>query len=477
MKKINVKTLADSSPFRPLDIIFFSLAAAASFFFMSHPDLWETANHSYVFLECLFGGQFMDFYNVVAQHSNSYYYINGANYNVFIYIIFALWELPVFLFNRIAGLPMVETFIILWAKAVPCFFYAGCGYMVMRLAEKLGLAKDKAMLTAAFFLFNPVAFFSPMVMGQYDTLCLFFTLWALCHYIDGNYTKFSLIIGVGVVCKFFALLIFVPLVLLAEKRLLRIIKYGLMSLWLYIPTTLLFMGRTGQAGGFVSTMIGRMFASEIPSGMGGVALFVTLYAIIVFVSFLYNPKEKTAYMAVYLPMVVFGLLFHSIFWHPQWIVLLMPFVVLTTALHSVRGPWYWLDMVICAGFFLLCFCHYGTQTGAVLFDGGWLYSIWWFRVATAPYWVGLDVLLGKIPFLFQLGPVMFSGAIFANIIFKFPLGRTTLSDRLASESEYDSLSDKTFLYLIFIAGFICMWLVPSVAEFVNAHNACLMDIF
>ena len=477
MKKINVKTLADSKPFRFYDTIFFSLAALVSFFFMSHPDLWETANHSYVFLECLFSGQFIDFYNVVAAHNNGYYYINGANYNVFIYIIFALWELPVFLFNRIADLPLVESFIILWAKAVCAGFFAGCGYMVMRLAQKLGLTKERAMLTAAFFLFNPVAFFSPMVMGQYDTLCLFFTLWALCFYLDGNYTKFSLVIGVGVVCKFFALLIFVPLILLAEKRLLKIVKYGIISMWLYIPTTLLFMGRTGEAGGFVSTMIGRMFSAEIPSGQGGAALFVTVYAIIVFAAFLYNPKGKTAYMAVYLPMAVFGLLFHSIFWHPQWVVLLMPFVVLTTALHKTRSPWYWLDMVMSAGFFLLCFCHYGTQTGAVLFDGGWLYSIWWFRVATAPYWVALDVLLGKVPFLFQLAPVMFSGAIFANIIFKFPFGSTTFSDKLTADVEYDKISDKAFLYMIFIFGFICMWLVPSLAEFASAHNGWMIDIF
>ena len=43
------------------DKILFGVAFLLAFFFMSHPDLWETANHSYVFLECLFDGQFMNF--------------------------------------------------------------------------------------------------------------------------------------------------------------------------------------------------------------------------------------------------------------------------------------------------------------------------------------------------------------------------------------------------------------------------------
>ena len=71
--------------FNICDVVFFSLAAVAAFFFTSHPDLWETANHSYVFLECLFSGRFFDFYEVVAAHENWYYYINGANYNILIY--------------------------------------------------------------------------------------------------------------------------------------------------------------------------------------------------------------------------------------------------------------------------------------------------------------------------------------------------------------------------------------------------------
>ena len=48
---------------------------------------------------------------------------------------------------------------------------------------------------------------------------------------------------------------------------------------------------------------------------------------------------------------------------------------------------------------------------------------------------------------------------------------------MTADVEYDKISDKAFLYMIFIFGFICMWLVPSLAEFASAHNGWMIDIF
>ena len=466
--------------FNICDVVFFTLAAVAAFFFTSHPDLWETANHSYVFLECLFSGQFLDFYEVVAAHENWYYYINGANYNILIYIIFGIWELPIFLIHQIFSLPLDESFMIHWAKVVPCLFYIGCGAMFAKLGQKLGLAKEKALMAAMFFLFNPIAFFSPMVMGQYDTLCLFFTLWALTHYAEGRYQRFSFILGIGVVCKFFPLLIFVPLILLVEKRIPKIIQYGVTTLWLYIPTTLLFMGRTGEAGGFTMAMINRMFELTVPMGVADMPLFILLYALVLFAAFVYNPKsEKTRqYLGVYIPMVVFGLLFICIHWHPQWLVLLMPFVVMTTQLHTNRTPWYWLELVMAAGYFLIGFCYNAGQTGAVLFDGGWLWMLFDMRIAVQKNWMHLDYFIKNVPFVFQLAPVLFAGSVIANIALKFPIGETTVADKLSSGGSYDKVNDKVYLYGIFVIGFICIWVLPSVLEFLNAFEVInLNDIF
>ncbi len=468
MKVLN-KKLRWPDGFKFYDKLFFTLAFVFAFFFMSHPDLWETANHSYVFLESVFSGNFMNFYEFCAAHNNTYYYINVANYNIMIYILFGLWELPVFIFNQVFSLPLNEQFIIYWAKIVCVAFFVGCGYMVKKLCKGLGFTDSKATMAAVFFLFNPIAFYSPMAMGQYDTLCLFFTLWALCYYIEGDMGRFSLVIGVGMVFKFFPLLILVPLVLLKEKKIFKIVQYGVMSMWLYIPTTALFLGRTGNAAAFTKAMIERMFAVTVDVGMGKPSTYISVYALIVFAAFLWTPKNSRQlnYGAVYISMAVFSLLYVFIYWHPQWLILMIPFIVITTFMQDNPKPWWFMDLIMAAGFFFTCFLYFPNQTGAYLFVGGVASHIGGITVA-GENWQYISHFMGLVPYLVQLVPVMFTGSVVGNLIFKLPIGDSSLADRLSDKMAYDNFSDKLFLYGIFIIGFLGFWLAPSLLELINA---------
>ncbi len=471
MKHLVIKRLPKLFPdeFNIKDKLFFITAFLFAFFFMSHPDLWETANHSYVFLESVFSGNFMNFYEFCAAHNNTYYYINVANYNICMYILFGLWELPVFLFNNLFGLALSEKFIIYWAKALCAIFFVGCGYMVRQIGLELGFDRNKACYAAMFFLFNPVAFFSPMVMGQYDVICLFFTLCAIVYYLRDDMKNFSLVMGISFVYKFFSLMIFIPLLLLKEKKIINLIKYGLLSLWLYLPSTLLFRGRTGNASAFTKAMIERIFSITADTGMRAVPVFILIYAIIVFFRFLYSPSEKalTGYPAIYLPMLIFGLLFNYIYWHPQWLVLLMPFIILTTFCIENKAPWFYLDLVMAAGFFLFCFTNYGTQSGSVLFSGGLIGHTIGAHLPTAANRKNISHFIGLIPYSYALTPVMFTGALVANIIFKFPVGNIVFADKISSSKDFDKISDKLCIYGVFLIGFIGLWLCPSILEWLN----------
>ena len=73
-----------------------------------HPDLMETANHSYLLLDNIFSGRFLDFYTDVFAHGSDLYYINAAHYNIAAYMMFAVWELPVWLVNRVFSLAVNE---------------------------------------------------------------------------------------------------------------------------------------------------------------------------------------------------------------------------------------------------------------------------------------------------------------------------------------------------------------------------------
>lgn len=440
------------------------------FLLFAHPDIFETSNHSYLFLESMFKGKFFDYYSYVAAHENTYYYINNAHYNIIVYTIFAIWQLPVFIINFIFGLALNEQFLWLWSKAVSVGFYIACGYMVRQIGKALNMSDANANASGLFFIFNPISFLGAVVMGQYDSMCIFFTLAALLFYLKGDYTKFCLMAGVGIVCKFFPLIIVVFLIVLAEKRILHIIKYLAITMWLYVLTSLLFLGKTGNAAAFNSQMIERVFTNTVDTSAGAVSVLVLILAVLLVGVFLYTPKakEQKNYLAVYLPLVLMSVLFINVEWHPQWLTLMIQFLVLTTFMQKNKQPWFILDIVMSVGFVLVCFIKFPNHMGAALFDGGIFNMMSGIRVTTSSAWVQLDHFVGLIPYIYEVSLVMLTGAMLANIIFKIPYKSDTVCNVLSQGSTYDKLSTKQWGYAIFGIGFVLAWLIPVVAEMLNA---------
>ncbi len=456
---------------RKVEYVLWGGVFCLTFLFTSHPDLWETANHSYLLWESLMNGEILNYYHYVAGHPFPLYYTNNAHYNIVVYFVFALWQLPIFLFNQVFSLPVYEPLLWLWTKALCVGFYFGCGYMIYRLCKCLCMPKKTSFAAAVFFLFNPIAFFSPMVMGQYDSLCLFFMLWALLYYLQGDYTRFTLLMGVAGIFKFFAFLPLIPLLLLQEKRILSLVKYALMSLWLYIPSSLLYLGRTGNADTFTQMMFERLFSLGFASGFAPVSFFLFCYAILCFACYLYTKDIQRPYLAFYVPLLVYGLLFFSIYWHPQWIILLVPFLVITTFMQKNVRVFLYLDFVLCFGFFLTCFFQFPYQMGAHLFTGGLFTFVSGQNIALhAEVWNPISFFLALIPNVNQMAPLAFSAAVFAHLIFKFPLHRHSLADTFSDKYCFDRFSLRAIGYALFLVGFVGFWVLPSLFEHWNAFG-------
>ncbi len=158
----------------------------------------------------------LHFYEDVVAHGNSLYYINNAHYSVCGVFGFRGLRAPVFLFNKLFGLAVNEAVLYFIGKAVAAGFFAAGLPLVGRLAAQLAWKPPPAM-GMLFTALWPPAFFACLVMGQYDSICLLFILLALCRWMQGDMLRFSLWIGVGAACKFFPLLLVLPLLLLAKS--------------------------------------------------------------------------------------------------------------------------------------------------------------------------------------------------------------------------------------------------------------------
>lgn len=446
------------------------ILGAAAVLCFQHPDIWETSNHSWILLESISQGKFMDFYRVVESRPYPLYYINGANYSIVLYLLFALWQLPVWIVCKIGGLAINEYFLLFYSKILPALAYALCALLLAKLARGAGLNQRDSRWCSMAFVLCPAAFFGCLIMGQYDSFCLALTLWALLYYQKGDLWKFSLIMGAAAAFKFFPLMLLVPLVLLAEKRPGRILALGVSSLWLVVLSTLLFLGRTGSANNFTLQMIGRLFTETLPGGMGPVPVFLVGYAFVVMICYLYHPSGKpgSGALPIYICMAVYALLLLCIHWHPQWVILVCPFLVLCTFLQKDRLPWMALLLVFSVGFFLLSFFEFPYQMDANLFDYG-LVTVFTQRAASQmPSRFTASQLLEKIPFLVQLAPACFSIPLISALVFQFPLKSGSLGDRL-SHGESSIRQDawtRPLVWGVFILGLGLAWFVPALYSWV-----------
>ncbi len=446
-------------------IVIASLFFLLAWLLFAHPDILETANHSYLLLENLCSGQFFNFYENVMLHENTLYYINNAHYNIFVYVIFALFELPVFIINKLFGFAVQEVLLYFIAKLVAIGFYFGCTYLVYLIAKELSFTNEKSAWTSLHTALWAPAFFAVAIMGQYDSICLFFMLLGILFWMRGKLTISALWFGVGAACKFFPLLLFAPLVLLKEKRPLYILKYGALSLWLVVPTALLFHGRTGDMQVFNDLMMDRVFAAKFLGGVE-VAILPTLILLICVVMYFYQPKEaQLNKIAIWLGLCVFTLIFLLVDWHPQWIALIAPFVVLTTFGEDKKFVWYVLDIVLAAGFFLLCAIYYPGMLEANLLDFGLVGIFTTFNSFTAGTYNTISFYYTQLaPVFIEIAPILFAVPLLANVLLKMPYQESTLAAKLSAKSapiKEETWKQPVYLWGIFFIS-VAFWALPVV---------------
>ncbi len=427
---MNLSAISPRSHHR-LDLLFTILLCAIFYGTAGHDDLLETSNHAWLLLDCIKNGQFLDYYNVVMAHQNSLYYLNNAHYNILCYALYAVWQLPVYLVCQLGQLVVSERFLMFWSKAIGTAAFAGCAVLLRRIATRLGYTGDDAHFIPLYFVLDPIVFFATMVMGQYDSLCLLFLLAAILAWLDGRMLRFSLLAGVAVVFKFFPLLLFVPLLVLVEKRPLRCAGYLLASLWVYIPTAFLLCGRTGDMSVFNGEVIQRIFAAKLAGGLDDLPIYLILYACLLLGCYLYRPQSRQAAAAFmpWLGLAVYGLLFVFVSWHPQWLILLAPFVVLTNFAQRQRAPWLYLNTLLFAGYWMCMNFNFPGQLEENLLYWGMLGNL--IKSLTTGE-QNLSFYLALIPYMVELAPVVFAAPVLASLLFKFPLRGSSLGDRLAA---------------------------------------------
>jgi len=336
-------------------IVFFVLAICCPLFFMQ-TDILYTGGSSFAILN----GHVLDFYDYKNQ------FIGGNNYFISIYTVFAIWNIPI----KLLGLypfPTTEVHFItaMWFKLLPCIVYLISAFVIYKICKLIGMGNLKSKLCAYTFLTTPIAFFSQFIITQYAVFCLVFMLLGIYFYIKNDLWKFVLFFGIAITFKFFALFFFLPLLFLKEKSYKKLVVF---CVGLLLPLVLMYLPFLNSET-FDSVILRVGFNPANYMGALGfniyfhvnLSVFVLLFVVCSAWAFFTNPKDKddeVKWMFFFTAVTVF-LCFGLSMWSPQWILLSVPFLVISTFINKKPDVFLILDILLM--FFFVTFVIYLWQ--------------------------------------------------------------------------------------------------------------------
>jgi len=292
-----------SSTERPglVDWALLGVILLGAYAFFLYGDVRATFEHSFNFLDSVFQGRVGDFYQIAIEHTSTGH---PAVYDIPLYLLFGLWNLPTYIIYRITGFHyLLSTPAQLWLKTMMVLAALLAAKVLVDIARDLGVGRQRSKWVAFFFLSS-------------------MTLW----------------FAIANTFKLFAIFIFVPLLLLREKRL-RVValQFGVGLIGL-VACRAIYHGNVAykaSTGGFMSSMLQRLTAVGVPWQSSMIPIFVVFMVGIVIFAYLRRPQGTKALAAdaVYICMAIYLVFATIVPLNPYWAVMVSPFAVLIIFLN------------------------------------------------------------------------------------------------------------------------------------------------
>lgn len=291
----------------------------------SEGDLMHTARSSFAILN----GHLFDFYS----YNKPIFQRN--DYLPLIYFIFGIYNLPIyFIYEGYEKAPFL--IFSLWNKTLLVFFYF---LSILYFNKILGLIIDNShqkKYLSLLFITSPLTIFSVFIFGGYDILGLFFILVGYYSFLRKKLYYFCFFFGVAASFKFIALIIFFPLLLMVEKKLMKLFKFTFICLSFILIQFFLYFHDNNFSSQFLTLFFHKVFDNKLNSVSSLEQIFLVIkYSLIASYFFLclfiYKQRfinSEVIKFSIFISYVSFILIFLSVKWHPQWFIYITPFISL-----------------------------------------------------------------------------------------------------------------------------------------------------
>lgn len=301
-----------------------------------YSDILITTKHSANLLQAIFSGHPLDFYklNYGLVVDRFLPVATAASYEIPIFIVFAIWDIPIWIAQNLFHIQITYSLIcLIWIKLMLVMFLCFCAWVVNKLCIELGINKSNIKWVIFTFVSSPLLLIPLFIMGQYDIIAILFILLGILMYLRGNLKWFVIWFAIAITLKMFAIFVFIPLILLNNKKILNIIKYlfiGLLPLVITKAASIFMPMYSESTSSFSGYMMTKLFSIGIAVNFGGASLFCM--ALIGISIFCYmkkiKDKQELGRFVMYIPLAVFASFFMFVEFYPYWIILITPFIAI-----------------------------------------------------------------------------------------------------------------------------------------------------
>jgi hypothetical protein len=304
--------------------LWIAIAFVLASLFFAHPDLQHTVSSSYA----LYSNPVSEFYEVNRER------VGGNDYLLTIYVIFAVWMLPLKLLgatteDALPGNYQLSLVEIIWAKA----FLLVALVILQALLDKI-LLHFKTELWHGRLLVSPVIVWVTLVVGQYDVIWILMLAAGCLSLLSGRTLAAGVLFGLSVSIKYFSFVFLFPLflLLLFTSR-----KNWPMTIVSAATFALVLFSSLQDSKTLANvTRIPAKLVSEISSSiliwtgvvvLLGIAVFIALFQILIRNRFGDSTGTLLITSAV-VALISYPVLFTLLRWNPQWLQIIVVLVLM-----------------------------------------------------------------------------------------------------------------------------------------------------
>ena len=293
-------------------------------------DLFMTSKMAFRMKDSFLSGHFTDYvgdayFRELDNQSSTMLFT--YNYNFFFVFIVAILLIPFMPFYNGEITYSDDVYpIVLYLSVVIALLILVAVKLIQKISKECGMGDRYGENAKTIFITSSLLIYVSVAFGQLDILYVLVMLSALIFYYRKNYIVFSAIMSLAVAMKMLPLMVFVPLILLSNKRVKDLAINFVVVMIMPVISKLLFANNSGYnaVNAITNEKYSFMDRLVVMSIGDSIAIFVLLFAVISIAAYFHKAdvdnKKEMLHKSMLLIFIVYGCFAAFVDWNQQWLI-------------------------------------------------------------------------------------------------------------------------------------------------------------